>query len=109
MDLTRAGRFEEVTREDITLRNAALGYNINVAGEHAGSIEGVPGRVEYIEIVPHWEGKGVARGALQAFIDLSKDVGESAVTTNNATHPAMEHILRTEGFEKQSKGWVKEV
>lgn len=30
---------------------------------------------------------------------------------NNATHPAMEHILETEGFEKQPNeiGWMKNI
>lgn len=33
------------------------------------------------------------------------------LTTNNATHRAMEHILTTEGFKEQSDGveWVKEL
>jgi GNAT superfamily N-acetyltransferase len=109
-ELTSAEEIEEVGQEDIVLSEGVLGYNINVHGEHVGAIEAVPGQLEYIEIEMHWEGKGVARAALNEFIDLSREYGESEVTTNNATHPAMEHILETEGFEKKSGdlGWVKQ-
>lgn len=95
----------------MTLTEGVLGYNILVDGEYVGAIEGVPGELEYIEVEMHLEGKGVARAALDEFIALSGAHGISEVTTNNAVHPAMEHVLETEGFERVSDGigWVKEI
>jgi len=109
--MSRADDIEEVQRQDILLTEAMLGYDILVAGEHAGNIEGTPGQLEHIEIHPYWEGKRVARAAVNAFIELSQAHGHSTLTTNNAVHPAMEHILETEGFEERSDdiGWMKEI
>lgn len=101
----------EVNPDRVTLEEGMLGYDILVEGESAGAIEGVPGHLEYIEVDMHWKGKGVGRAALNAFIDLSREQGVSEVTTNNAVHPAMEHILKTEGFKEQSDdiGWMKNI
>lgn len=109
--MTRADDADQVHPDDVTLTNTVLGYDILVDGERAGAIEGIPGRLEYIEIEMHWEGKGVARAALDRFAELSRDRGVSELTTNNTTHPAMEHILGSEGFEQQSDGvgWVKDL
>ena len=109
--MSEASDIDRVDSEDIELTEAFLGYSILVDGEHAGAIEGVPGSLEHIEVEMHWEGKGVAKAALNEFISLSREHGETTVTTNNATYPAMEHILETEGFEKSSDGigWEKEV
>lgn len=108
---TIADDVDTVSRADVELTEAVLGYSIQVYGERAGAIEGVPGRLEYIVVEPHWEGKSVARSALAAFVELSRDHGEPAVTTNDAIHPAMEHILETAGFERRSGeiGWVKPI
>lgn len=107
--MTQADDFERVRREDVSLMEGPLGYTIRVHGQYAGAIEGKPDRLEYIEIDLHWEGKGVARAALNEFIELSREHSEAEVSTNNATHPAMEHILRTEEFERPPQGakWEK--
>jgi len=109
--VTRADDIDTVQPEDISLTEGVLGYNILVEGEHAGTIEGYPGHLEYIEIEMHWEGKGVARSSLRKLMELSRAHGETTLETNNAVHPAMEHILETEGFEENSDciGWVKEL
>lgn len=108
--MTVADDIDEVDPDMVTLTETMLGYNILVDGENAGAIEGVPGQLEYITVQIHWEDKGVARAALNKFIELSRAEGSSEVTTNNTTHPAMEHILKTEGFEKRAEmiGWLKE-
>lgn len=108
---TEADSFESVERDDVSLARAPLGYNIRVAGETAGSIEGVPGQLDHIAVEPHWQDKGVARNALRAFIDLSRQAGCDRVVTNNAVHPAMTHILETEGFAEQDGGqsWSKTI
>jgi len=108
--MSNADDISQINPNNVTLTEGTLGYNILVEGEHVGAIEGVPGHLEHIEVELHWEGKGVGRAALKAFIDLSREQGVSEVTTNNAVHPAMEHILKTEGFEEQSDGigWVKD-
>lgn len=101
---------DRVGQEQITLVDAFLGYDIYVKDERAGAIEGVPGRLEYITVEMHWEGKGVARAAVREFIALSRAHGCSEVSTNNATHPAMEHILETEGFTPHGEvDWVKQM
>lgn len=94
----------QVSPEDVSLTEAGLGYAILVEGIYVGAIEGVPGKLEHIEVEPHWEGKGIARAAINEFISLSRDYGIAEVTVNNAVHPAMEHILETEGFKKKSDG-----
>ena len=102
---------DQVDPEAVTLSEGLLGYNIRAEGNHVGAIEGRPGRIEYLTVELPWEGKGIARAALHAFIELSREHGISEVTTSNTTHDAMEHILKTEGFEEQSDdiGWVKEI
>lgn len=109
--MTSADDYQEVRQADITLTEGLLGYNIRIDGEHAGAIEGIPGHLEYIELELHWEGKGVARAAINEFIDLSLAHGATEVTATNATHPAMGHILETEEFEEQhdDTGWVKQI
>lgn len=109
--MSSADDIDQVEQGDVTLADAFLGYNIRVNGENAGFIEGIPGMLEHIEVEMHWEDKGVARAALNEFIELSQEHGESEVTTSNVVHPAMEHILETEGFEEQTDdiGWVKEI
>ena len=109
--MSEASDADRVNPEDVELTEALLGYSVLVNGERVGSIEGLPGSLEYIEVELHWEGKGVARAALHEFISLSREHNVTKVTTNNATHPAMEHILETEGFEENSDGigWEKEV
>lgn len=92
---------DRVNPDDVALQEAVLGYSILVRGEHAGSIEGVPGRLEYIEMAAHWEGQGIAQAAIREFVELSRRHGETVVTTNNTTHPAAKHLLETEGFEPQ--------
>lgn len=88
-----------------------LGYNILLNGEYVGAIEGVPGKMEMIEVELHLRDKGIARAAVNEFIAVSQAHGVSEVTTNNVMHPAMEHILESEGFEKRSEeiGWIKEI
>jgi GNAT superfamily N-acetyltransferase len=110
-NLTIADQIDIVDPEDVSLVDAPLGYNILVKDVYAGAIEGIPGQLEYVEVDPHWQGKGVARAAVNDFIELSRKNGLSEVTTNNALDPAMEHILKTEDFEQQSEGigWVKEI
>ena len=107
--LTRADEFDQVSPADITLADALLGYNIRIGDETVGFIEGIPGQLDHIEVEPHWQEKGVARAALNEFIELSREEGEETVTTNNAVHPAIEHILETEEFEENPDdiGWVK--
>jgi GNAT superfamily N-acetyltransferase len=100
---------DQIDSEDVALSGARLGYAILVDGIHVGTIEGVPGKLEHIAVEPHWEGKGIARAALQEFISLSRNHGISEVIVNNAVHPAMEHILETEGFEERAEdiGWKR--
>jgi len=109
--MTAADDVNTVDPEAVSLTEAMLGYDILVDGEYAGAIEGVSGELEYLTVELHWEDKGVGRAALNEFIELSLIEGCSEVSTNNATHPAMEHILETEGFEKRSGeiGWMKEL
>jgi len=109
--MSLADEIEEVKPEDVRLEDGMLGYNIYVCGEYAGGIEGVPGSLEHLEVEMHWEGKGVGRSALREFMELSRSEGCSIVTTNNDVHPAMTHILETEGFEEQTEGigWEKEL
>ena len=109
--MTRSDDIDEVEPEDVLLTEGTLGYNILVQGEHVGAIEGNPGHLEYIEIEMHWERKGVARSALRKLMELSRLHGEPKLETNNAVHPAMAHILETEGFEEDpdGEGWVKEL
>lgn len=109
--MTRADDIDEVDPEDVLLTEGTLGYKILVRGEYVGAIEGYPGHLEYIEIEMHWEGKGVARSDIRKLMELSRLHGESTLETNNAVHPAMEHILETEEFEEDSDGvgWVKEL
>lgn len=101
--MTDPDKIKQVSSEDVVLTEAGLGYAILVNGTHVGVIEGIPGKLEYIEVEPHWEGKGIARAALHAFVCLSRDHGTPEVTINNAVHPAMAHILETEGLEEQSE------
>jgi hypothetical protein len=107
--MTIADTIDRVDPENVSLVEALLGYDIRVQGEYAGGIEGYPGYLEYIEIDLLWEDKGVARAGLNKLIELSKKEACSKITTTNAMHPAMEHILETEGFEQQSGGWQKEI
>lgn len=109
--MTRADDVDRVTPDDVRLVKGVLGYDILVHGERAGAMEAVPGQLEYIELEGHWEGKGVARAALKRLAELSREHGATELTTNNATHPAMEHILESEGFERNADdiGWVKEL
>lgn len=111
MCLNNADEPNPVSQEDVELTEALLGYDIRIRGTYAGAIEGIPGQLEYITVERHWEGSGVARAALNEFIELSRDHGLSEITTNNATHPAMEHILETEGFTRRSQdiGWIKRI
>jgi GNAT superfamily N-acetyltransferase len=99
-----ADQIDTVSVDDVELRESILGYDIYVEGHHAGGIEGVPGKFDYIEVSPHWEGKGVARAALRAFMQLSREAGHTEIVTTNATHPVMEHILDTMGFEQDPDG-----
>lgn len=107
--MTLSDTIDQVDLDDVTLVEAPLGYDILVQGERAGAIEGLPGYLEYIELELSWEGKGVARAALNELIALSRENGHSTITTTNTTNPAMKHILETEGFEQQSGGWEKEI
>lgn len=104
-------KIDQVSTEDVEFTEATLGYAILVNGTYVGAIEGVPGKLDHIEVEPHWEGKGIARAALREFICLSRDYGISEVIVNNAVHPAMEHILKTEGFEENPDdvGWKIEI
>lgn len=108
--MSESDEINQVSTEDVELSEAGLGYAILVNGTYVGTIEGVPGKLEHIEVEPHWEGKGIARAALHEFICLGRDHGVPEVTVNNAVHPAMEHIPETEGFEKDSEdvGWTIE-
>jgi GNAT superfamily N-acetyltransferase len=101
----------QVDPEDVILTKGTLGYNILLNGERVGAIEGVPGKIEHIEVKLHLQDKGIGRAAFNEFIALSQAHGLSEVTTNNVMHPAMEHILESEGFEKrlEEMGWVKEI
>ena len=42
---------------------------------------------------------------------LSREHTVTEIETSNVIHPAMEHILETEGFEERTDeiGWVKEI
>lgn len=90
--MSEADDVGQVNSEDIELTEVFLGYDILVNSERVGTIEGVPGSLEHVEVEMHWEGKGVARAALNEFISLSREHDLSKVTTNNATHPAMEQF-----------------
>ena len=109
--MSRTDDIDYVDPEDVTLTEAMLGYDILVDGVHTGSIEGLPGQLDHIEVHPYWEDKGVARAALDTFIELSREHGISKLTTNDAVHPAIEHILASEGFDERQEdiGWVKEL
>lgn len=100
---------DQVNPEHVALTEAGLGYAILVNETYVGAIEGIPGKLEHIEVEPHWEGKGIARAALQEFISLSRNHGISEITVNNTVHPAMDHILETMGFEEASEdiGWKR--
>ena len=101
---------DHVEESEIVLKPIMLGYSIRVLGVHVGAVEAVPGRLEYIELEQGWEGKGVTRATLNAFIDLSRRKGYEEVSTNNPTHPAMRHILETEGFTELPRGdWTKRI
>lgn len=102
---------DQVDQYDIDFTETILGYNISIGGHRVGAIEGIPGEIEYLMVEPHYQDKGVARAALNAFMSLSRVHGASEVTTNNVIHSAMEHILETEGFEERTDeiGWVKEI
>jgi len=102
---------DEINPTQISLARGEIGYNVFIGDEYVGAIEGIPGSLEYMTVEMHWEGKGVARAALNKFIDLSRAEGKSEIRTNNTTHPAMEHILKTEGFEQLNEeiGWVKDI
>jgi GNAT superfamily N-acetyltransferase len=108
---TPAEKFNQVEQSDITLTEWAIGFNIYVEGENVGSIEGMLGKLEYLVVDLHWQDKGVARAALKEFLTICEECGIKQVTTNNAIHPAMEHILETEGFDEQADdiGWEKEL
>ena len=105
--MSEADDVDQVDPEGVELTEAFLGYDILVNGERVGAIEGRLGCLEHIEVEMHWKGKRRSKGC----ISLSREHGETTVTTNNATHPAMEHILETEGFEESSNdiGWEKEI
>ncbi|MDB2251373.1 GNAT family N-acetyltransferase [Halorubrum ezzemoulense] len=104
-------RLDNVDQSDIIFAENVIGYNIQIGGDRLGAIEGVPGQIENFVVEPHYQGNGVARAALNAFIRRSRSEGVSEIKTNNVTHPAMEHILETEGFEERTDeiGWVKEI
>ena len=106
-----APELNDVDQSDIIFTENVIGYNIQIGGDRLGAIEGVPGQIENFVVEPHYQGNGVARAALNAFIRRSRLEAASKVTTNNVIHPAMEHILETEGFNKRSDeiGWVKEI
>ncbi|MFC6614731.1 GNAT family N-acetyltransferase [Halopenitus salinus] len=101
---------DQVDQNDILLTEAVLGYDIRLQESCVGAIEGKPGEINYLLVEPPWEGNGIARAALNKFISLSRSYGASEVITSNVIHPAMKHILETEGFEERSDdiGWVKE-
>jgi len=102
---------QTVTKDDIELTDTMLGYKTLIRGEYAGAIEGIPGKLEYLMIKPHWQGKGAGRAALQVFIEYSREMGHETVVTNNDTHPAMRHVLETEGFTERDDeiGWRLEL
>lgn len=97
--MSLSNEYEEVPPELVTLEEVFFGYQILVAGEHAGAIERTHGKLDGFVVKKHWREKGVGRAALQEFVVLSGDHGESEVMTNNVMHDAMEHILETECFE----------
>jgi len=109
--MTNLEDIDRVNPDDVSLTEGPMGYTILVDGQRVGAIEGLPGQLEHISVELHLEGKGIGRAALNEFIELSRFCGASEVTTNNATHPAMEHILETEGFEEKDDGigWVKDI
>jgi hypothetical protein len=102
--MSEADDVDQVDPGDVELTEAFLGYSVLVKGERVGPIEGVPRGLEHVRVEMHWEGKGVERAALNKFISLSRDHNLSKITTSNATHPAMEHVLETEGFTEISDG-----
>ena len=106
-----APELDDVDQSDIIFTENVIGYNIQIGGDRLGAIEGVPGQIENFVVEPHYQGNGVARAALNAFIRRSRLEGASEIKTNNVLSSAMEHILETEGFEKRSDemGWVKEI
>jgi len=104
-------QINQIDPEKITLTEATLGYDILLDGDAIGVIEGFPGMIEHLMIRGQWENMGAGRAALNEFVSLSQELGISEITTNNPVHDAMEHILKTEGFEQRSDscGWVKEI
>lgn len=109
--MTESDDVDRVSPADVTLSEWVLGYDILIEGQHVGSLETLPGKLKYINIPPSWERKGVARAALRAFIDLCRKQGFSSVTTTESLHPAMDHILETEGFveDADGSGWSKDI
>ena len=109
--MAESDQINQIDRKKITLSEAMLGYDILFDGDAIGAIVGVPGMLEYLVIRDHWQNKGAGRAALNEFVSLSRESGFTEVTTNNAVHNAMEHILKLEGFEQRSDdcGWVKEI
>ena len=104
-------RLDNVDQSDIIFTENVIGYNILIGVDYVGAIEGVPGQISNLVVEPHCQDNGVARAALNTFIRRSRFEGASEITTNNVIHPAMEHILETEGFEERTDeiGWVKEI
>ena len=101
---------DQADSSKVTLSEDILGFVILYGSTSVGSMEAIPGQIEFIEIAPPWQGKGIARIAVKKLIELSREAGISQVTTNNTTHPAMDHILSTEGFEEREEvGWAKEL
>ena len=97
---------DSISSTDIELVRAGLCYQIRACGTQAGSIEGVPGYMEYICLYPHLEGKGIARATLEAFVEESLQYGETDIKTSNATNEKMAHILETEpSWEQTDLGW----
>jgi GNAT superfamily N-acetyltransferase len=90
--------------KDVKLTESIGGYAIIHEGEQVGSIEGVPGFLEYLVIRPRWIGEGFARAAVREFAEFSYQEGQDKLEATNTTHDAMEHILETEGFEETEDG-----
>lgn len=82
--MTRADDFERVRREDVSLTEGPLGHTIRLHGEYAGAIEGILGRLEYIQIDLHWQAKG-AQG-LQS-TSSSNVAGNTAKQRSRRTTP----------------------
>lgn len=97
---------DSISSNEIDLVSAGLGYQLQVGGTAVGSIEGVPGYLEYLCVRPHLEGKGIGRAALQAFVEESIRRGETSIEATNATNEKMAHIFETESDWKQTEtGW----